>query len=186
MGIQRSSKGEANTSFSSNTKVKRTWMYLFSFAARRHQYRGFWKDETPISHLAGKEIWRWRKAFWNTGCFQIYTVLCIGTMPSSPQETQLLQGTAVCVLNTSDIHMHVKLISALCTGFPCSNSSSQSLFPCCPVACPENGKGHSLGCWTALSVRFLRHWGAFYHKPFSLRGFRTSVSPSWRTGVQEG
>lgn len=139
-------------------------MYLFSFAARRHQYRGFWKDETPISHLAGKEIWRWRKAFWNTGCSQIYTVLCIGTMPPSPQETQLLQGTAVCVLNTSDIHMHVKLISALCTGFPCSNSSSQSLFPCCPVACPENGKGHSLGRWTALSVRFLRHWGAFYHK----------------------
>lgn len=153
-GHPKVSRGEANTSCGANTKVKSTWMYPLSFAAWRHQFRGFWKDAQrhpfPIwlvkwSGGGGKHS-ATQAALRSTG------VLCTWHNAPSPQETQLLQSTAVCVLNNSNIHVHVKLIPALCTGFPCSDSRSQSLFPCCSVAWPENCRWHTLGCWVKLTV----------------------------------
>lgn len=159
-------------------------MYLLSFAAWRHRFRGFWKDAQshPFPIWLVKRSGGGGKHSETQAALRSTGVLCTWHNAPSPQETQLLQSTAVWVLNNSNIHVHVKLIPALCTGFPCSNSRSQSLVPCCSVAWPGNCKWHSLGCWVELTVLFLRHWGAFYHKgkqsPSAWEGLEFLLAPA--------
>lgn len=144
MGIQRSSKGRANTLCSEIPRWKghecTSWVLLHECISSeasgkmpRYTHFPFWQMKRSggrgkllkhnlLSDLQGSRI--------------------LGTMPQVLRKHDCYRTLQCVSLTTRNTPMHIKLIPALYTDFPCSNSGSQSWFPCCPMAWLGNCKWH--------------------------------------------
>lgn len=99
--------------------------------------------KTPISHSGWERDLKAEESILKHNLLSDLQGKCrLGTMPQVLRKHNCYRTLQRVSLVAQNTHMHIELTPALNTGFPNSNSGSQSRFPSCSVAWPGNCKWH--------------------------------------------